>query len=110
MINGTNEGSYLHGWWQGSLTGPRYDPGSNWYPNSENYTCALNGGQVLEYPPKVNGVVDPAVTNTTACQDGFFNGWKYWCTNHAVNCVGNITSGYLPEMLVKTHQEYLKRI
>ena len=104
MINGTNQGSYLQGYWEGSLTGPQYNPGSNWYSDSGN--CVINNGSVLQYPPKVAGVVIPAVTNTTACQDGWANGWKFWCINHAVDCVGNITSGYFPDLLIKTHQEY----
>jgi hypothetical protein len=115
IVNGTTQGSYLHGYWEGSMTGPRSDPklggsGSNWYPfnglNNGGQVCAVNGGQVLGYPPEINGVVDPAVTNTTACEDGWFNGYKSWCTNHAVDCVGNITSGYFPDLLIKTHQEY----
>jgi len=106
MINGTNQGSYLHGYWQGSLTGPQHELGSNWYPEHDSNTCALGGGQVLGYPPEVNGTVIPAVTNTTACEDGWFNGWKHWCSNNAMDCIGNITSGYFPDLLIKTHQEY----
>lgn len=111
IINGTDQGSYLHGYWAGSLTGPGDDAklgglGSNYYPLNIVHTCAINNGQVVGYPPKVNGILDPAVTNTTACEDGWFNGYKSWCINHAVNCVGNITSGYFPDLLIKTHQEY----
>src|SRR5215469_18150718 len=29
-----------------------------------------------------------------------------WYLDHSVDCVGNITSGYLPDLLLKTHQEY----
>jgi hypothetical protein len=50
----------------------------------------------------------PAVTNTTACEDGFFAGYKNWCINHAVDCVENITIGDFPDMIVKAHQEYLR--
>ena len=50
---------------------------------------------------------NPTVTNTTACIDGFFNGWKNWCINHTVNCVKNFTLGGFPEMIITAHQQYL---
>lgn len=84
----SNEGSYQYGYQQGS--------GANLYPGHDNNTCVLGG----------------AVTNTTSCEDGFFVGYKDWCINHAVNCVGNMTLGYLSDVLIKkiweTHQEYQK--
>jgi hypothetical protein len=49
----------------------------------------------------------PAVTNTTACQNGWFSGWKDWCINHAVNCVQNITRGIFPPMILQTREQYL---
>jgi hypothetical protein len=45
---------------------------------------------------------------TTACEDGFFAGYKNWCINHAVDCVENITIGVFPDMILKAHQEYLR--
>ena len=38
---------------------------------------------------------------------GFFNGWKNWCINHAVDCVQNITIGDFPPMILQTHEQYL---
>lgn len=88
---GTNESSYRVGYGEGSLKSSYITPGANWLPELDN-SCALGD----------------AVTNTTACQDGFFNGYKNWCIKNAVNCIGNIVMGDFPNMLVKTHQEYLR--
>ena len=92
----TNEGSYKHGLLAGR-------PDTNSYPEFDNYTCALQNSTIIQYPP---------VTNITACIDGFFVGYKDWCINYAVNCVGNMTLGYLPDVLIKkiweTHQQYMK--
>jgi hypothetical protein len=45
--------------------------------------------------------------HATACEAGFFAGYKTWCINHLLNCVENITVGDFPPMLLKAHQEYL---
>ena len=63
---------------------------------------------MLEYPKEVYGIVIPAVTNTTACQIGFFSGWKNWCSNHAVDCVQNITRGDFPPIILQLHEQYLR--
>jgi len=51
----------------------------------------------------------PAVTNTTSCLDGFFQGWRDWCSNakHAVGCIGNLTLGDFPDTLLRSHQQYI---
>src|SRR5215469_12072825 len=83
FVKATNEGSYQYGYQQGSQSS-----------GHDNNTCVLEG----------------AVTNTTACIDGFFVGDKDWCISHAVNCVGNMTLGYLSDVLIKkiweTHLQY----
>jgi hypothetical protein len=84
----------------GSLKDPQIASGANQNPELDNNTCRPNPASVLN-----DAAVMPAVTNTTACKDGFFVGYKNWCINHALNCVGNITMGDFPEMLVKAHQE-----
>jgi len=39
-------------------------------------------------------------------ENGFYAGWKTWCIQNAVNCVGYLSSGYLPGLFLKAHQEY----
>ena len=103
VVWATNEGSYQQGFWQGSETGPLFTPGDNYNP------MHILGGICAPSPSYTtsNGVIMPAITNTTACQNGFYSGYKTWCINHAVNCVQNITIGDFPDMIVKAHQEYL---
>ena len=79
FVKGTNEGSYTYGH---SLTGPQNGPGENWNPMDGLGGCAISPSFTLD-----NGSVMPAVTNTTACINGFFDGWKNWCGNHALDCV-----------------------
>jgi len=67
---------------------------------------ALRGSYTLDYPKEVYGTAIPAVTNTTACKNGFFVGWKYWCINHAVHCVENMTMGDFPEMMLKAYEQH----
>ena len=55
----TNEGSYINGYWQGSLTGPQNGPGANWNPEFDNNTCGLAPSSTLDNP---KGAVIPAVT------------------------------------------------
>jgi hypothetical protein len=102
LAKASNESSFSYGYQQGSLTGPQFAPGVNWNPYSEfnNNTCAI-------YYPKEGSVI-PAITNTTSCLEGFFAGWKNWCSKNAVDCVQNMTVGDFPEMIMKTHQEYLR--
>jgi hypothetical protein len=104
IAKATNESSYQYGYMNGSLKGPGVANTSSYLAEFDNNICRLSNSSVLYY----TGAIIPAVTNTTACQNGFFAGWKDWCINHAVNCVGNLTLGYLPDLLIKTHQEYLK--
>ena len=49
----------------------------------------------------------PAVTNTTACEDGFFTRWKDWCLSHAVNCIGNMTTGDYPPIISEAREQYV---
>jgi lipoprotein NlpI len=101
FVKATNEGSYIYGKWQGSETGPQNNATLNEYPTFDNNTCGIHPSSTL-----TNGVVIPSVTNTTACEHGFFNGYKEWCTNHAVDCVQNITSGQFPEMIIQAKEQY----
>ena len=104
IVYGTNESSWQNGYFQGSLTGPIFEKGANWNPEFDNNTCGLHSSYTLDNP---KGVVIPAVTNVTACKEGFFIGYKNWCINHAVNCVQNITIGDFPPMILQAHEQYL---
>lgn len=97
-VKATNESSYQYGYLSGSQTAP--DSDLNVYQESDN--CELTNASVSWK----NDAILPAVTNTTACHNGFIAGWKTWCTNNAVDCVGNLTSGYFPDFFLKIHQEY----
>ncbi len=72
----------MYGFWQGSLSGPTFGKNANLYPEFYNNTCALKSSYVLDYPKEVYGIIIPAVTNTTACINGWFSGWKDWCSSH----------------------------
>jgi hypothetical protein len=102
-VYGTNESSWQYGYMNGSLKDPQFAPGVNWNPELGN-TCHISA---ISWR-LANGIVMPAVTNTTACEDGFFAGYKNWCINHAVDCVENITIGDFPDMILKAHQGYLR--
>jgi hypothetical protein len=95
----SNESSYQYGYMVGSSKSPNININTNEYPQLHDYTCELTNASVTG-----GGAILPAVTNITACQNGFFAGWKDLCINHAVNCIGNITSGYLPDLLLKIHR------
>ena|SRR5215831_9886878 len=62
---------------------PQNSPTANWYPELKNDTCALSPSY------KSGNVVIPGVTNTTACEHRYFQGWKDWCSSskHAVGCI-----------------------
>jgi len=49
---------------------PQNSPTANWYPELKNDTCVLSPSY------KSGNVVIPAVTNTTACEHGYFQGGK----------------------------------
>jgi hypothetical protein len=99
----TNEGSYQQGFWSSSNTGPQNNATLNQYPNFDNDTCRLSHSYTV-----VSGLVMPAITNKTACIDGWNNGYKQWCDAHALDCVKNITSGEMPPLIMQIHHEYVK--
>jgi hypothetical protein len=40
------------------------------------------------------------VTNSTACTDGYVNGWKHWCTHNAKECSQVVVANVLPGSLI----------
>ncbi|MGC2575030.1 MAG: hypothetical protein WA364_26260 [Candidatus Nitrosopolaris sp.] len=93
----TNEGSFISGFWSGSSTGPNNAPGQNANPSFDSNTCKLSSSDTSF---TVKSEVIPAVTNTTACEDGWFTGYKNWCAKNSMDCVNNITQGIFPDFLV----------
>jgi hypothetical protein len=67
-VKATNEGSYQQGFWSGSQSGPQHNSTLNEYPSFDNNTCKIRPSFTLN-----SGVVVPVITNTTACQDGWYN-------------------------------------
>jgi len=72
-VKATNEGSYRYGYMKKMYLAldPQNSPDANWYPELKNDTCSPS----LSYKSG-NGVVMPAVTNTTSFLDGFYHGSK----------------------------------
>jgi hypothetical protein len=99
------------GYMNGSLKDPQIEPGSNFNPNSNDFadvnnTCGTSSGDKSPSASVLNtGAVMPVVTNRTACQDGFFIGYKDWCMSHAVNCAGNMTMGDFPDLILKAREQ-----
>jgi tetratricopeptide (TPR) repeat protein len=104
-VKASNEGSYRLGYMKAYLAlDPQNSPDANWYPELKNDTCSLSKSYVSD------NKIMPAVTNTTSCLDGFFQGWRDWCSSnaiHAVGCIGNLTLGDFPDTLLRSHQQYI---
>jgi hypothetical protein len=105
-ILATNESSWIYGYMNSSLRDPQIEPGSNFYAELSGGVmgdvCHIAPASILN-----TAAIMPAITNVTACKDGFFTGYKEWCTNHAVDCVGNITMGDFSDMILKAHDQLL---
>jgi hypothetical protein len=75
----------------GSGTGPQNGVGLNANPSFDSNTCKLSSSDT-SFTVKSEAI--PAVTNTTACEDGWFTGYKNWCAKNSMDCVNNITQYY----------------
>jgi hypothetical protein len=47
------------------------------------------------------------VTNSTACIDGYMNGWKHWCNHNAKDCAELTTSDLFPGSLLSDNKTAL---
>jgi hypothetical protein len=89
----TNESSYEYGYkeafnnYKCFITNKCEQPEDNSANSGVDYICdnlpALN---------KAAGFSSVTITNITACDDGYINGWKDWCKTDAFNCTA--TSSY----------------
>lgn len=102
VVWATNQSSYEYGYMNGSLKDPQFEQPANWNPGDVGNTCHIAPASTLN-----DAAIMPAVTNTTACEDGFFAGYKDWCINHAVDCVENMTMGDFSDMMLKAHDQLL---
>jgi hypothetical protein len=88
---GTNESSYQYGFRDAvvmySNCAIREEVGGNCI----EYGIALPMSQchVATYHIPVQGIV----TNSTACVDGYIDGWKHWCNSDAKTCASYATAG-----------------
>jgi hypothetical protein len=81
----TNESSYKYG----------YSSAFN------NYKCATTGDcdMVSSQSPVYDlCVIGQKVTNTTACSDGYVNGWTAWCKTDTKDCLSNVLYGNFPDV------------
>lgn len=100
---GTNESSYIVGYWAGSNTGPNNGQGNS---NSAPYDpskCKLHPSDTTFWP---KNDVEPAVTNQTSCKDGWLDGWKSWCLKNGQDCAQNMTIGNFPPQILEAYKWY----
>jgi hypothetical protein len=93
IAHATNEGSYRFGYSAG------YDDYHNCFigdcsppSNDEALGICIVGNQ--------------AVTNSTACLDGYIQGWQHWCKSDTKDCVEYMLEGRLPGALISGHNLY----
>ena len=94
IAHATNEGSYKFGFSVGF---------------SDYNHCFDNDADALDCSPPdndaplqvcVNNPVNHEVTNSTACIDGYVQGWQHWCKSDAKDCVDFMLSGRFPGALI----------
>ena len=54
----------------------------------------------------VNNPVNHEVTNSTACIDGYIQGWQHWCKSDLKDCGQFTMEGRLPGALISGHNIY----
>jgi hypothetical protein len=54
----------------------------------------------------VNNTVNHDVTNSTACIDGYIQGWQRWCKSDLKDCGQFSMEGRLPGALITGHNLY----
>jgi hypothetical protein len=99
IAHATNEGSYIFG----------YSAGYDDYHN-----CFIGDStRIGDCSPPSNDealgicvVGNQAVTNSTACLDGYIQGWQHWCKSDTKDCVEYMLEGRLPGALISGHNLY----
>jgi hypothetical protein len=54
----------------------------------------------------VNNPVNHEVSNSTACIDGYIQGWQHWCKSDLKDCVEYMMEGRLRGTLISGHNIY----
>jgi hypothetical protein len=54
----------------------------------------------------VNNPANHEVTNSTACIDGYIQGWQHWCKSDLKDCGQFTMEGRLPGALISGHNLY----
>src|SRR5215469_4108426 len=98
IAHATNEGSYKFGFTVGF----------------RDYNHCFDNGASDCSPPDndaplqvcVNNPVNHEVTNSTACIDGYIQGWQRWCKSDLKDCGQFSMEGRLPGALITGHNLY----
>lgn len=80
VAHATNESSYKYGFKSGF----------------EGYRCVITEGCDNQDPDAVNTLC-PDQTNSTACNDGYINGWKAYCKAYINDCLDEVQAGLFPD-------------
>lgn len=108
---GTNESSYRIGYntaianLTNLITVP--PPGST--PENGNICDTQDGCPSSDDAQNYCMAIGVGVTNTTACVDGYVNGWKHWCLEpyNAPYCVNLVTGGAFPGSFINDNKRLL---
>jgi hypothetical protein len=77
--------------------------------NKSSYDLGYSQGNISNFDPSdsCNKHLNKYSTNETACENGFFVGWKDYCLRNAKDCVQDFILGGFPDMAFKAHQQFL---
>jgi hypothetical protein len=96
LAHATNESSYKAGYWLGFNNykcTTLDDPCSGPFASQMSNECAVGPGDVQGW----------AVTNSTACTDGYIDGFTHWCSQDTKDCAWEIKEGNAPAMTQVAH-------
>jgi hypothetical protein len=93
---GTNESSYKIGYHYGFDS---YACSTN--PHSPDKGCDGPDPSQANIVSICSGVGNPAITNSTACIDGYYNGFVHWCSADAKDCAMMVKQGDAPIAIVE---------
>jgi hypothetical protein len=100
---GTNESSYQVGY----KSGKEGYACSNYESDCDNGLGACQVGLKIGYNNDVRNIGGD-VTNQTACDDGFVNGWKQWCNTDLSLCAKYFLGNIFPGQLANNQTYYVR--